>query len=45
MPGSVTVLSLRGDRIAGLTSFLGVEYFPPFGLPPLWEPALEEAPN
>ncbi|WP_337661693.1 hypothetical protein [Actinoalloteichus sp. AHMU CJ021] len=40
---SVTVLSLRGDRIAGLTSFLGAEHFPPFGLPPVWEPPPEEA--
>ncbi|WP_051713514.1 sigma-70 family RNA polymerase sigma factor [Actinoalloteichus caeruleus] len=40
---SVTVLSLRGDRIAGLTSFLGAEHFPPFGLPPVWEPQTEEA--
>jgi RNA polymerase sigma-70 factor, ECF subfamily len=31
---SVTVLTLRGERITDLTSFVGPEYFPPFGLPP-----------
>jgi RNA polymerase sigma-70 factor, ECF subfamily len=30
---AVTVLTLRGDRIAELTSFVGPEQFPPFGLP------------
>jgi RNA polymerase sigma-70 factor, ECF subfamily len=30
---AVTVLTLRGDRIAELTSFIGPEQFPPFGLP------------
>jgi RNA polymerase sigma-70 factor (ECF subfamily) len=30
---SITVLTLRGDHIAELTSFLGPEHFPPFGLP------------
>lgn len=30
---SVTVLTLREDRIAELTSFIGPEHFPPFGLP------------
>ncbi|WP_233160644.1 sigma-70 family RNA polymerase sigma factor [Actinophytocola xanthii] len=30
---SITVLTLRDDRIAGITSFLGPEHFPPFGLP------------
>ena len=30
---SITVLTLRGDRIAELTSFIGSEHFPPFGLP------------
>jgi RNA polymerase sigma-70 factor (ECF subfamily) len=30
---SITVLTLRDDRIAGLTSFLGAEHFAPFGLP------------
>ncbi|GAA3344881.1 sigma-70 family RNA polymerase sigma factor [Amorphoplanes nipponensis] len=31
-PWSITVLTLRGDRIAELTSFLGAEHFGPFGL-------------
>lgn len=30
---SITVLTLRGDRIAGITSFLGPEHFAAFGLP------------
>ena len=30
---SITVLTLRGDHIAEITSFLGVDHFPPFGLP------------
>ncbi|WP_409462774.1 sigma-70 family RNA polymerase sigma factor [Amycolatopsis sp. GA6-003] len=30
---SITVLTLREDRICDLTSFLGAEYFPAFGLP------------
>jgi RNA polymerase sigma-70 factor (ECF subfamily) len=30
---SITVLTLRGERIAELTSFLGREHFPLFGLP------------
>ncbi|MBP2327922.1 RNA polymerase sigma-70 factor (ECF subfamily) [Kibdelosporangium banguiense] len=30
---SITVLSLRDDRIAEITSFLGAGHFPPFGLP------------
>lgn len=30
---SVTVLTLRDERIAALTSFLGPEHFAPFGLP------------
>jgi RNA polymerase sigma-70 factor (ECF subfamily) len=30
---SITVLTLRGDHIAGITSFLGGQHFPPFGLP------------
>ncbi|GAA1023680.1 MULTISPECIES: sigma-70 family RNA polymerase sigma factor [Amycolatopsis] len=30
---SITVLTLRGDRIRDLTSFLGAEHFPAFGLP------------
>ena len=29
----ITVLTPRGDRIAAITSFLGAEHFPPFGLP------------
>ena len=31
---SITVLTLRDERIAALTSFLGAEHFAPFGLPP-----------
>jgi len=31
---SITVLTLRDERIAGLTSFLGAQHFAPFGLPP-----------
>ncbi|HYN93906.1 MAG TPA: sigma-70 family RNA polymerase sigma factor, partial [Pilimelia sp.] len=31
---SITVLTLRGDRIAGITSFLGADHFAAFGLPP-----------
>jgi RNA polymerase sigma-70 factor, ECF subfamily len=30
---SITVLGLRGERIAEITSFLGREHFGPFGLP------------
>ncbi|MBM0236982.1 sigma-70 family RNA polymerase sigma factor [Micromonospora sp. ATA32] len=30
---SVTVLTLRGEQIAEITSFLGAEHFAPFGLP------------
>jgi RNA polymerase sigma-70 factor (ECF subfamily) len=30
---SVTVLTLRGEQIAEITSFLGAEHFVPFGLP------------
>ncbi|GAA0659897.1 hypothetical protein GCM10010193_08430 [Kitasatospora atroaurantiaca] len=30
---SITVLTMRGDRIAEITSFLGPEHFPSFGLP------------
>jgi RNA polymerase sigma-70 factor (ECF subfamily) len=30
---SINVLALRGDRIAEITSFIGAEHFPPFGLP------------
>jgi RNA polymerase sigma-70 factor (ECF subfamily) len=30
---SITVLTVRGDRIAEITSFLGAEHFAPFGLP------------
>ncbi|MGW7537506.1 RNA polymerase subunit sigma-70 [Amycolatopsis sp. NPDC054798] len=30
---SITVLTLREDRICDLTSFLGAEHFPSFGLP------------
>jgi RNA polymerase sigma-70 factor (ECF subfamily) len=30
---SITVLTLRGEHIAEITSFLGREHFPPFGLP------------
>ena len=30
---SITVLTLRGDRIAEITSFLGPDHFTPFGLP------------
>jgi RNA polymerase sigma-70 factor (ECF subfamily) len=31
---SITILTLRADQIAGITSFLGAEHFPAFGLPP-----------
>ena len=30
---SINVLTLRGDRIAEVTSFIGPEHFAPFGLP------------
>jgi RNA polymerase sigma-70 factor (ECF subfamily) len=30
---SINVLTLRGERIGEITSFLGPEHFPPFGLP------------
>jgi len=30
---SITVLTLRGDHIVEITSFLGHDHFPPFGLP------------
>lgn len=30
---SINVLTLRGDRIAAITSFIGAEHFQPFGLP------------
>lgn len=30
---SINVLTLRGDRIAEITSFVGPGHFPPFGLP------------
>jgi RNA polymerase sigma-70 factor (ECF subfamily) len=30
---SITVLTLRGDKIAGLTSFIGPEHFELLGLP------------
>jgi RNA polymerase sigma-70 factor (ECF subfamily) len=30
---SITVLTLRGEQIAEITSFLGAEHFAPFGLP------------
>jgi RNA polymerase sigma-70 factor (ECF subfamily) len=30
---SITVLTLRGDHIAEITSFLGPDHFTPFGLP------------
>lgn len=33
-PWSITVLTIGGDRITELTSFLGAENFPLFGLPP-----------
>lgn len=33
-PWSITVLTLRGDRIAGITSFLGADVAA-FGLPPV----------
>lgn len=33
LPWSITVLTLRGTKIADLTSFLGPEHFEPFGLP------------
>jgi len=30
---SINVFTLRGDRIADITSFIGVEHFTAFGLP------------
>lgn len=30
---SINVLTLRGERIAEITSFIGCDHFPPFGLP------------
>jgi RNA polymerase sigma-70 factor, ECF subfamily len=30
---AINVLTLRDDRIAGITSFIGTEHFTPFGLP------------
>ena len=30
---SIDVLTLRGDRVAAVTSFIGAEHFPAFGLP------------
>ncbi|MFC6080656.1 sigma-70 family RNA polymerase sigma factor [Sphaerisporangium aureirubrum] len=33
LPWSVNVLTLRGDRVAAITSFVGPEHFIPFGLP------------
>ena len=30
---SINVLTLRGERIAEITSFIGPEHFAPFGLP------------
>ena len=30
---SITVLTLRGEQIAEITSFLGIDHFPPFELP------------
>jgi len=30
---SITILTLRGDRISEITSFLGPDHFPPFRLP------------
>ncbi|MFC6886464.1 MULTISPECIES: sigma-70 family RNA polymerase sigma factor [Actinomadura] len=33
LPWSINVLELRGERIAGVTSFVGAEHFTLFGLP------------
>lgn len=30
---TITVLTMRGERIAEITSFIGSQHFPPFGLP------------
>ncbi|GAA3551769.1 sigma-70 family RNA polymerase sigma factor SigG [Nonomuraea rosea] len=30
---SINVLTLRGERVAGITTFIGAEHFPAFGLP------------
>ena len=31
---SINVLTLRGERVRAVTSFIGPEHFTPFGLPP-----------
>lgn len=33
LPWSITVFTLRGERIAEITSFIGADHFPPFALP------------
>jgi RNA polymerase sigma-70 factor (ECF subfamily) len=33
LPWSVNVFTLRGDRIAEITAFVGPEHFPLLGLP------------
>ena len=35
---AINVLTLRGDQIAEITSFVGREHFAPFGLPTLFSP-------
>jgi RNA polymerase sigma-70 factor (ECF subfamily) len=38
---AITVLTVRDDRIAEITSFLGAEHFAPFGLPAAGAPAAQ----
>ncbi|WP_219927235.1 sigma-70 family RNA polymerase sigma factor [Prauserella shujinwangii] len=38
LPWSIDVLTVRGDRIAEVTSFIGAEHFAPFGLPAALSP-------
>ncbi|MFG2166388.1 sigma-70 family RNA polymerase sigma factor [Micromonospora chersina] len=45
LPWSVDVLTLRGDRIAGITSFLGAEKAAAFGLPDALPPGAAVPPT